>query len=76
MGNPGLKMLYKREILVAPKTAFAIAGCPEQQGALADDMRDRAKLTSFVPNLAAIDALLGVLLTSINLKCALSETAS
>jgi hypothetical protein len=60
MYTPGLKSLYKRELLVAPKTAFAIAGCPEQQSVLADDLRENAKLTCFVPTLAAIDALLGV----------------
>ena len=63
MALPGLKSLYKRELLVAPKTGFAIAGCAEQQSALADGLRDRAKLTSFVPNLSAIDALLGASLT-------------
>lgn len=59
MHAPGLKLLFRRELLVAPKTAFCIAGCPELQGTLADDLRERMKLTAFVPALSDIDALLG-----------------
>lgn len=69
MVTPGLKTLYRRELLVAPKTAFALAGCTEQQSVIADDLRAHAKLTSSVPNLGAIETLLGVLPLARYLPC-------
>ena len=56
---PALKHLYKRELMVAPRPAFAIIGCQPLQSTVADFLKERAKLTNYMPNLSDIEALLG-----------------
>lgn len=59
MAAPALKSLYKRELLVAPKPAFAIAGCAELHTFIAERIRDKIKLTGSVPSVPDFPQLLG-----------------
>eukprot|EP00892_Ulva_mutabilis_P008472 jgi/Ulvmu1/5998/UM026_0122.1 len=60
MAAPALKSLYKRELLVAPKPAFAIAGCAELHTFIAERVRDKIKLTGSVPSVPEFPQLLGL----------------
>lgn len=60
MAAPPLKSLYKRELLVAPKLAFAMLGCPEVHAGIAERLRDKIKLTSSAPELVDFAALFGM----------------
>lgn len=68
MAAPALKSLYKRELLVAPKPAFAIAGCPELHTLIAERIRDKIKLTGSVPSVPEFPQVLGALLHIISLS--------
>jgi hypothetical protein len=59
MAAPQLKTLYKRELLVAPKLAFAMLGCAEIHEVIAERLRDKIKLTSSVAEISNFPTLLG-----------------
>jgi hypothetical protein len=59
MATPQLKALYKRELLVAPKLAFAILGCSDLHAFIAERLRDKIKLTSSVPEIRDFPQLFG-----------------
>jgi hypothetical protein len=63
MAAPQLKTLYKRELLVAPKLAFAMLGCAEIHNTIAERLRDKIKLTSSVPEITDFPTLFGANLT-------------
>ena len=63
MAAPQLKALYKRELLVAPKLAFAMLGCTELHTVIAERLRDKIKLTSSVPAITDFPKLFGTTLS-------------